>query len=241
MSIQREAASALRALRPLVQTVAALHAENIIHRDIKPANVFVGNGGELVIGDFGIVYLSDQPERVTRTNERVGPYDYMPPWADLGERLEKICPNFDVYMLGKLLWCMVAGRLRLPRERFREAGFDLTKLFPDDPHMHIINCVLEKCVVEEAERCLPTAAELLNVVDAYLRVIDRGGHLLEDRIPRPCRICGMGHYHLKLIHPNTPSAVLRLWHGGGPTDIAPLYVRVFMCDNCKHVEFFASH
>ncbi len=31
---------------------------------------------------------------------------YMPPWADIGGRLEKIDSNFDVYMLGKLLWCM---------------------------------------------------------------------------------------------------------------------------------------
>jgi hypothetical protein len=40
----------------------------------------------------------------------------MPQWGDLGERLEHVQPNFDVYMLGKLLWCMVSGRLKLPRE-----------------------------------------------------------------------------------------------------------------------------
>ncbi|MEI4884253.1 hypothetical protein Q8G49_29240, partial [Klebsiella pneumoniae] len=84
-------------------------------RDIKPANVFVGSADDLILGDFGIVYLPEQPERVTRTLERVGPLEYMPVWADLGERLEKVEPNFDVYMLGKLLWCMVAGKLKLPR------------------------------------------------------------------------------------------------------------------------------
>jgi hypothetical protein len=145
-----KAALALRALRPLVQIVASLHTEGIVHRDIKPANVFVGNESELILGDFGIVYLPGKPERVTRTDERVGPYDYMPTWADLGDRLEKVEQNFDVYMLGKLLWCMVAGKLKLPREYHRKPTFDLTQMFPHDPQMHVINRILDKCVVEEA-------------------------------------------------------------------------------------------
>ncbi|MBZ5699133.1 MAG: protein kinase family protein [Acidobacteriia bacterium] len=232
-----QAAVALKAFRPLVQAVADLHSEGIVHRDIKPANVFVGNETNLILGDFGIVYLPGQPERVTRTNERVGPYDYMPLWADLGERLEKVEPNFDVYMLGKLLWCMVAGKLKLPREYHREPEFDLTKVFPDDPHMHIINRILDKCVVEKTKDCLPSAMDLLWAVNAYLRLIDRDGQLLDEKIPRPCRVCGMGHYHLKVLAQNSPEVGMRLWFGGSDNTTVP--VRVFVCDNCKHIEFFA--
>lgn len=231
---------ALRAFRPLVQAVAGLHSEDIVHRDIKPANVFFGNENDLILGDFGIVYLPGQPERVTRTDERVGPHDYMPLWADLGERLEKVEPNFDVYMLGKLLWCMVAGKLKLPRECYRESGFDLTQLFPDDPHTHVINSILEKCLVEKAKDCLPNAAELLSLVERNLRMIDRDGRLLGEKIPRPCRICGIGHYKLKTLHRDTPAVILRLWHGGGLADISTLLVRVFICDYCGHTEFFES-
>jgi len=234
-----KAALALRAVRPLIQAVATLHTQGIAHRDIKPANVFVGNDGELILGDFGIAYVPDQPDRVTRTNERVGPFDYMPPWADLGERLEKVDLNFDVYMLGKLLWCMVAGRARLPRERFQEPGFNLTQTFPDDPDMNIINSILAKCVVFEAKDCLAAATDLLLVVDTYLRVIDRGGHLLGEKIPRPCRVCGMGHYQMKLLHQNSPAVGLRFWRIG-TGDISAFPVRVLVCDNCSHVEFFAS-
>ena len=233
------ALGALKALRPLLETVADLHREGTVHRDIKPANIFVGQDHELILGDFGIAYLQGQAERLTRTNERVGPYDYMPPWADLGERLEKVEPNFDVYMLGKLLWCMAAGKLRLPREEFREPPFDLTQLFPDDPHMHIINAILDKSVVKEAKNCLPSAGELLSRVDLYLRLIERGGHLLGEKIPRPCRICGMGHYQLKRVHPGGPDVSLRMWHGGSDTTMLP--IRMFMCDSCQHVEFFASN
>lgn len=233
-----KAALALRAFRPLVQSVADLHSENIVHRDIKPANVFIGNENDLILGDFGIVYLPGQPERVTQTHERVGPYDYMPLWADLGERLERVEPNFDVYMLGKLLWCMVAGKLKLPREYHRKPGFDLTEMFPDDRHMHIVNHILDKCVVEQAKDCLSNASELLLIVDTFIRVIDRDGQLLDDRIARPCRVCGMGHYHPKLLGQNASVVGLRFWVG---TNTTTLPVRVFGCDNCKHIEFFSHN
>src|SRR6266478_3136155 len=52
---------ALTAFRPLVETVAALHKDNIFHRDIKPANIFMGNGGGLILGDFGIAFLPNLP------------------------------------------------------------------------------------------------------------------------------------------------------------------------------------
>jgi len=73
---------ALRAFLSLVNTVKAIHADDIVHRDIKPANVFVRSDEELVLGDFGIVFVPDQPVRLTRTDESVGPHDYMPPWGN---------------------------------------------------------------------------------------------------------------------------------------------------------------
>jgi serine/threonine protein kinase len=68
-------ALAFKAFLSLVKTVAALHTEGIVHRDIKPANVFVREDNQLVLGDFGIVYLPNQPNRPTRTGESVGPHD----------------------------------------------------------------------------------------------------------------------------------------------------------------------
>ena len=80
---------ALKAFLSLAKIVEALHAQGIVHRDMKPANVFVREDTELILGDFGIVYLPDQPARLTRTNETVGPHDYMPPWAEIGGRLDR--------------------------------------------------------------------------------------------------------------------------------------------------------
>src|SRR5262249_8116937 len=110
------------------------------------------------------------------------------------ERLEKVAGNFDVYELGKLLWCMVAGRLKLVREWYKRREFDLTVRFPNDPQMHMINAILDKCLDEVPEKCLPHAGELLPWVDAHLNVMRRGGQMLREGVPRPCRVCGQGFY-----------------------------------------------
>jgi serine/threonine protein kinase len=231
---QGKAACALRAFRSLVETVALLHNEGIVHRDIKAANVFVRAEGQLVLGDFGIVYVPHQGDRVTRTNERVGPRDYMPQWGDLGDRLEEVRPNFDVYMLGKLLWCMVAGRLKLPREYHKRQEFDLTRMFPNNPDMHVINSILDRCVVEEPNKCLGSAQELLSILDEDLAVLDRGGQLLSEGVPRPCRVCGTGHYKAVSL----PRGTMGESKVGLDMAGMPILASLFACDHCGHMQLF---
>jgi len=229
-----KAAHALGAFRSLVQTVKSLHEEGYVHRDVKPGNVFI-RGDELVLGDFGIVYMPNAV-RLTKTSERVGPRDYMPPWALHGVRLEKVEPSFDVYMLGKLLWCMVDGRLILPREYHHRPDFDLTKKFAGDPHMFLVNQILDKCLVEEPEKSV-SSGDLLIMVGTMLRVIDAGGQLLRAEVPRPCRVCGNGFYDPQVLE-NNPVPGMRFWVGG--SNVVSLSVRVFVCNYCGHVELFKS-
>ncbi|HWY55427.1 MAG TPA: protein kinase [Terriglobales bacterium] len=230
-----DARSALIAFRSLVSTVANLHKDGIVHRDIKPANVFIGSDGQLVLGDFGIVFTPSNQDRATSTNERVGPRDFMPPWAEAG-RLQDVDPNFDVYMLGKLLWCMVTGKSRLVREYYDRAENNLTSIFRHDPNMHAINQILDHCVVEDPASCCSSAVELLLIVNTHLTIIETGGQLLNDGVPRPCHVCGLGEY--KPERSNTWS--IRLWPASAtvPTDTTLLAVRPFTCSNCGHVQFF---
>jgi len=235
--------SALKAFRSLVQTVASIHKEGLVHRDIKPANVFVGKDDELVLGDFGIVYVPNAPGKVTRTGERVGPRDYMPPWANLGVRHENVHPRDDVYMLGKLLWSMVDGHAVLPREYHKhpEYEFDLTRTFPNDPNMHMINAILDKCVVEQAGQCLPSARDLLPWIDEALGIIERGGQLLREGVPRPCHVCGKGSYQPINLRENPRGGPvgIRFW-GVGTGDVSTVPARPLACDYCGHLEFFST-
>jgi serine/threonine protein kinase len=226
---------ALRAFRSLVETVALIHKEGYVHRDIKPANVFVRNDDQLILGDFGIVYIPRTDERLTLTDERVGPRDYMPQWGDLGDRLEKVNPNFDVYMLGKLLWCMIAGRLKLPREYHRRAAFDLSVRFANDRHMHLINSILDKCVVEEPDHCLASGSELLGIVESTLATIERGTPLSDQKgkLVMPCRVCGRGFYQDR----RSALRIQQFDEKNMPTNFAHLWV--FVCNVCTHHAFFS--
>ncbi len=234
---------ALKAFRSLVQTVALLHKEGYVHRDIKPANVFVRKDDELVLGDFGIVHLPNAQHRVTLTGERVGPRDHMPPWANLGARHENVQPKDDVYMLGKLLWSMVDGHAVLPREYHKhpEYEFDLTRTFPNDPHMHMINAILDKCVVEHSDQCLPGAQDLLPWIDEVLGIIERGGQLLREGVPRPCHVCGKGSYQIVSMreNPQNRPVCLRFWVIG-TGDITSVPARPLACDYCGHIELFTK-
>jgi serine/threonine protein kinase len=234
-----KALPALRAFRSLVVAVASLHKDGYVHRDIKPANVFIRNDDELVLGDFGIVYMPEAAERLTLTNERVGPRDYMPPWADFGVRHDNVQANIDVYMLGKLLWCMVAGRLKLPREYYARLEFDLTKLFPNDQSMHQINSILGACIVEHEDQCLNSADELLRRVDEEIAQVERDAELVEQngKLVFPCRVCGKGTYQPFTAHDS--ARIPRSDDMNRPE--APIFMRVMVCNVCAHYQFFAPN
>jgi serine/threonine protein kinase len=241
------AALALKAFRSVVATIALLHNENIVHRDIKPANIFIGKEHVFVLGDFGLVYVPHREPRITRLQgETVGAGDFIPPatWRGMGARLETVKTDFDVYMLGKVLWCMVAGKPKLDREFWDEPENDLTKLFPSDPNMHMISLILGRSVVTREEKCCRSADDLLLQVDTNLEQIKQGGQLLLDGITRICHVCGVGRYTRHSPVTETTmyfSYNMRLWNSGGANDISTLGVEVWECDTCHHIQFFRTN
>jgi hypothetical protein len=145
-------------------------------------------------------------------------------------------------MLGKLLWCMVAGRLKLTREWYNRHEFDFTVQFENNPQMHMINAILEKCLQETPEKCLPHARELLPVVDAHLNVIQRGGQMLREGVPRPCRVCGKGFYQA-LGGASTQALGLPIYVGLPGSQWrheGALYALFFTCDYCGNIKLFKT-
>ena len=235
---------ALKAFRSVVATIAELHKENIVHRDIKPANIFIGNKHEFVLGDFGLVYMPDGGKtRITKLyGETVGAGDFLPPatWRGLGTRPTVVEPKCDAYMLGKVLWCMVAGKPKFDREFWDEPENDLTKLFPSDPDMHMINTISKKSVVTRPENCVGSALDLLTIVDGTIEAIKWGGQVLNDGIPRRCRVCGIGHYTHLTIPDNkaTNHYFLKFFDAHGTVAALSMDMDVWTCELCRHIQFF---
>ena len=156
----------------MARRAASIHEAGGIHRDIKTENIFVARSGNLVLGDFGIVFFREGG-RVTSTFERVGSHYWMAPWAYKNQRLTLDEMNFklDIYPLGKVLWSMVSGHDGFLREEFRVDDNDLTKLFPNDPAMPLINDLLDQCVVRNEKECLfQNALDLRLAIDGLHRL-----------------------------------------------------------------------
>lgn len=88
------------------KTLSELHGlpDRISHRDIKPDNIHF-NGKDVVIGDFGLVDVSEL-DNLTRSDVSLGPIFTMAPEM---RRNPKIADGrkADVYSLAKTLWMLV--------------------------------------------------------------------------------------------------------------------------------------
>jgi serine/threonine protein kinase len=228
---------ALKAFRSLVTTVKLLHDKGLVHRDIKPANVFIGKDDELILGDFGIVYVPDTVSRLTVTQEIVGPSDYMAPWLMTGEWVEDVKPCADVYMLGKLLWCLISGKLKLFREQFRRPSYSLAQMFPYNSQIARIDAILEKCLVEEEHLCLKSATELLKVVDQTIHEMGDDRFLPDGNLRLLCIMCGKAKYRPVTVFQGYVKFNL---YNAVSSSASSVNLRLFVCDVCGHHVLFTQ-
>ncbi len=102
---------ALRLAHRVCEPLAFLHGEGVVHRDLKPSNVFLRDGREPVLVDFGLVQRFGGTGRRETLQEGeqppAGTYLYMSP-EQLAEGV--LDPRADIYALGCLLYEMVVGR-----------------------------------------------------------------------------------------------------------------------------------
>jgi serine/threonine protein kinase len=224
--------STLKAIRPLVSGVAELHKNSIVHRDIKPQNIFISNTGDLILGDFGLVFFTDQSHtRISATFENVGSTDWMPGWVSR-MRIDEITPTFDVYSLGKVIWAMISRVPVLHREYFMDSEFNVETMFPNTPAMKLVNGLLSKCIVERQVNCLNDASALLNEIDHVIEMIENNYELLDNSDIRKCRVCGVGVYKLRVDQNSTDARNFGFEAAGDRT------FKVFTCGHCGHVQLF---
>ena len=82
------------------------HQRGIVHRDIKPANLLIRSNGQLALMDFGLAKLLENVAAEAAT-AIVGTVAYMAPEQCRG----MVSAASDIYMLGVILYQMLAGKL----------------------------------------------------------------------------------------------------------------------------------
>lgn len=222
---------AIEAFQPLVEGVCEMHKAGIVHRDIKPQNVFLSDDNHLVLGDLGIVFFSDQAHtRITDSYENVGSRDWMPGWA-MSMRIEDVSLSFDVFSLGKVFWAMLSGRTLFPLWYHHKAEHELERMFPRDESIRWARNVLDTCVVENEEDCLPDAERLLAVVDEMRNAVKRHAQVVTEGVLRRCEVCGVGEYSCVIDENHAEDKFGLRWT---PT----ANFKIFTCSHCGHVQMF---
>lgn len=105
----RIAPATVRALfAPVVEALEAAHAAGVVHRDLKPDNLFVVDGKEMRILDFGVAKVeTEDASGLTSTGAMLGTPYYMAPEQAFGE--DCIDAQADVWSLGVVLFECLAG------------------------------------------------------------------------------------------------------------------------------------
>lgn len=101
-------AEVLRIGVELAGAIAYAHSSGLIHRDIKPGNVLVGEGGKVLLTDFGLsrAFTADGSGEV-QIGKRYGTAPYMSPAVASGEAEDT---RADIYSFGALLYELLTGR-----------------------------------------------------------------------------------------------------------------------------------
>jgi serine/threonine protein kinase/formylglycine-generating enzyme required for sulfatase activity len=99
----------LQVFLPVCQAVHYAHARGIVHRDLKPDNIMLGGYGEVLVTDWGLARLLEQPAEDLQNGQgpqTLGTPAYMSPEQAMG-MLGQVDELSDIYSLGAILYEML--------------------------------------------------------------------------------------------------------------------------------------
>ncbi|OQW37781.1 MAG: hypothetical protein A4E19_12210 [Nitrospira sp. SG-bin1] len=230
------AIAGLKFFHSICQGVAYAHQNGVVHRDLNPKNVFIDlKSNSPVVGDFGICFLDQQGERLTVTEEAVGPRLYIAPELEDG-RVEEVSQRSDVYSLGKLLYWIITGT-EFSRKKYRDAEFDLSQKL-HDPRMEHVNRLLDKMITTDPKARFPSAVEVLSEIEETIKMLEQGFNVVSGNVEQRCLYCGKGSYQLVANgRPSTGFGDLETF-GITVRGRGEMIWRVCICNNCGNMQFF---
>jgi serine/threonine protein kinase len=160
--------------------VERAHRMGIVHRDLKPSNIFITNGHEIKLMDFGVAKILDNKE-LTQTGSMIGTLMYISPEQISGKDSDF---RSDIYTLGVTLYEAVVGQLPFEKKtdyEYMDAHLHTppprpTAIQPDIPREleAVILKAIEKNPEERFQNALEFRSALIKVgmlhVKAYRRL-----------------------------------------------------------------------
>jgi len=101
----------IETLMKVADAVAFGHSRGVVHRDLKPENTMLGEYGEVLVMDWGLAIATShfkKSKNVCMSKDMGGSPAYMAPEMATGP-FEKISYTSDVYLLGAILYEIIAG------------------------------------------------------------------------------------------------------------------------------------
>lgn len=155
-----------RELFPLFEQLAAAlgaaHAAGVVHRDVKPANVFLTEGGDAKLLDFGIA-LRAGDVRLTNPGEIIGtPHNLAPEQVRLAPSDHRV----DVYGLGVLAYRLLSGRMPFAGSP-RQVLVDIVRKVPRPPSVvlgrgsHLLDAIVMRAIEKDMERRFPSVGDFV--------------------------------------------------------------------------------
>jgi hypothetical protein len=166
-----------RAIHIAEQILSALqyaHENDVIHRDIKPENIFILEGDQVKLVDFGLARIQST-STLTRTGAVLGSPGYMPPEMFQGKDIDS---RTDIFSFGVVFYEMLCGRRpfgpdedeedNYPRVIYRSLSEDPeppTRLCPEIPAE--IERIVLICLQKDPKWRYQSAADVLGELEAY--------------------------------------------------------------------------
>ncbi len=146
----------------VAQALSCAHRAGLVHRDIKPANILLADDGRVLVADFGIAKVLDDPD-ITTTSTMLGTVKYLAPEQVEGNPVDA---RSDVYALGAVLYECLCGVPPFVGET--PAATALARLSQDPPPPSVrtpgvdpeLDAVLSRALARDPARRHQSAAEL---------------------------------------------------------------------------------
>jgi serine/threonine protein kinase/tetratricopeptide (TPR) repeat protein len=148
------------------------HAHGVIHRDIKPHNLIFSSDGKMLISDFGLARLSEQPG-VTVTGELIGSPLYMSP-EQVGGDATVIDHRTDICSLGATMYEWLTLKPPYPGETREQVISRILTSEPlplraHDPRIPIdLETICLKAIERDPHRRYRTAGEMRDDLLRYI-------------------------------------------------------------------------